>query len=89
MKDDKEVFFRINFDKQLSEQEQRNLWLDFVNLMEKHGLLYNGGEGPTYITGGISHINDDFFNEAKVKSLLLQWVNKTSYAAKIDFNVEF
>ena len=89
MKDDKEILFRIEFTRALTETAQDAIWHNFVELLEDNGLLWGGGAGPTYLMGGISHKNDDFFNETKVKNLLLQWVNQTPLAAKIDFNINF
>ncbi|OJJ14407.1 hypothetical protein BKI52_42245 [marine bacterium AO1-C] len=89
MKDDKEILFRIEFTRKLTEAEQDVAIDSFIDLLETNGLLWGGGGGLTYIMGGLSHKNDDFFNETKVKNLLLRWVNQTPLAASIDFNIDF
>jgi len=89
MKDDKEILFRIEFIRTLAQTEQDIVTDSFIDLLEDNGLLWGGGYDPQQIMGGISHKNDDFFNETRVKNLLLRWVNQTALAAKIDFNINF
>ena len=86
-KDEKEILFRVDFVRTLTQSEQDDIWFHLVKTLEQNNLLWGGGGDKTHFTGGIYHKNDALFDEGKIQDVLLQWVTQASLASKIEFNI--
>ena len=70
LEDTKEVIFEIVFAENTTQQQVDVFWTYFVKMIEKNNLLWGGGGDHHYLRGGISHKDDDKFDETQIKHLL-------------------
>lgn len=85
-KDAKEILFVITFIKKISEEQADTFWTEFVDdVLEKNSLLWSGGGDNQYLEGGISHKNDNDFDEHQIKNLLLTFVKNNTIIEDIRF----
>jgi uncharacterized protein YggL (DUF469 family) len=56
-----------------------------VDLIEANQLRFGGGYDSTYFRGGLSHEDDNKFDEVKIKSLLLSFAKGHSQVKSIRF----
>lgn len=71
----REVEFEIAYNRELTGEEQTEIWVDFIETIEKQHLYYGGGDGPYSLKGCID-LSESKLIADEVIQLLMDFADK-------------